>query len=271
MVRQQTNSIQQGGNKKRSKTVFFIAGLIVLVTLGCCIGYYVYLQETVEQPQVEQQSLLPASSGTVADTPEPARVKNPIDFTALHETNPDIYAWINVPGTTIDYPICQDPNNESFYLDHGIEGNYSGPGAIYTEWVNNKVFTDPVTLVYGHAGYTDIMFDTLHYFNDAEFFAAHEYFTIYTPGHILTYRIVSSYTYDNRHIINTHDFAKEEVLMEYYDFVTDPTSMSKNVREGVVLTQNDRIVQLSTCMQNLLLTSNRYIVTGQLVEDQLTY
>ena len=34
-----------------------------------------------------------------------------IDFERLHKINPDIVAWIEVPGTNIDYPVVQ-------YLPH---------------------------------------------------------------------------------------------------------------------------------------------------------
>ena len=40
---------------------------------------------------------------------------NPIDFASLKETNDEIYAWINVPGTKVDYPILQSKESDDFY------------------------------------------------------------------------------------------------------------------------------------------------------------
>jgi len=267
----QSDSPQNGAaQKKKSKTPFIVLGIALLMVLGGGIGYYIFLQSIPSPlPVVElRPQLIPIIDET---EPEPERVENPIDFEALSQINPDVHAWISVPGTTVDYPICQEPNDNAFYLNHDFEKSFSNPGTLYTEVVNSKSLTDSVTLIYGHVGYPEIMFSTLHYFNDKEFFDSHEYFTIYTPGHILTYRVISAYVYDDRHIMNTFDFAREEVLAEYYNFITKPDSMSYNIRDGVTLTADDRIVQLSTCMENLLLVNNRYIVTGQLVEDQLTY
>lgn len=40
-----------------------------------------------------------------------------IDFERLHKINPDIVAWIEVPGTNIDYPVVQGKDNEE-YMHH---------------------------------------------------------------------------------------------------------------------------------------------------------
>ena len=260
--------------KKINKPLFFILGFLVLLILGAAIGYWVYHQNVSELQATSPGSTFAPMLLTDIPQPkqEPVKVENPVDFDALKAINPDVHAWLTVPGTYIDYPVCQDLEDEAFYLDHDMERNFYSPGTLYTERMNSRTFNDPVTLIYGHAGYPDIMFTTLHYFNDKEFFDSHEFFVIYIPGHILTYRVISAYVYDNRHILNTNGlFLDKKILEEYYTYVANPDSMSRNVREGVTLTKDDRIVQLSTCMENLLLTSNRYIVTGLLVDDQLTY
>jgi len=261
--------------KKPNRLLLALLGFAFLVVLGGAIGYWVNLQSISEPPPVDDprpQYGVPRPNANTTSQPEPVKVDNPIDFGALQAINPDVHAWLQVPGTYIDYPVCQSLQDETFYLDHDLEGNYYGPGTLYTELMNSRTFSDPVTLIYGHAGYPDIMFTTLHYFNDTEFFNTHEYFTIYIPGHILTYKVVSAYVYDARHILNTHGlFLDKKVLAEYYNYVVNPDSMSKNIRDGVTLKPDDRIVQLSTCMENLMLSGNRYIVTGLLVDDQLTY
>ena len=43
-------------------------------------------------------------------------VKN-LDFAKLREENPDIYAWICVPDTDVDYPILHHPTDHNYDLD----------------------------------------------------------------------------------------------------------------------------------------------------------
>ena len=93
-----------------------------------------------------------------------------IDFEQLHIDNPDIYAWIYVPGTLVDYPVLQHPTDNSFYLEHNIDGSAGYPGCIYTELYNKKDFSDRNTLMYGHNMANGTMFATLHYYENSQNF-----------------------------------------------------------------------------------------------------
>ena len=59
----------------------------------------------------------------------------------------DVYAWLTVEGTRIDYPIIQHLSDDSYYLSHDIDGQPTKYGAIFTERINNQSFDDPVTIV----------------------------------------------------------------------------------------------------------------------------
>ena len=111
------------------------------------------------------------------------------------------------------------------------------------------------------------MFCELHKFENEEFFNENEYFSIYTPGHILTYRVVSACKYDDRHILNTFNFDNPEELREFFNSILEPTMIPRNVRSGIELDDDARVVVLSTCMST---SAYRYLVNGVLVEDTLT-
>ncbi len=201
-----------------------------------------------------------------------SRVENPIDFASLRLENPDIYAWIYIPDTKVNYPVLQSPTDDSFYLNHDKDGNYSDAGAIYSQLANKTDFSDPVTVLYGHNMNSGGMFATLHYFENKEFFDSHQDMYIYTDGHIYTYKVIAAYQYDNRHILNSFNFADTAVTQQYFDSVLNPNSLVMNVREGVQLSaESDKIVQLSTCTGDANRLVRRYLITGELVSDQQTY
>lgn len=53
-----------------------------------------------------------------------------LNWEKIKRINPDIVAWITVPGTEIDYPILQCSTwNE--YLHKNYKGEYSYPGSIF--------------------------------------------------------------------------------------------------------------------------------------------
>ena len=59
---------------------------------------------------------------------EPVEV--PVDFQALFDVNPDVYAWIKIPGTNIDYPVLQREGDNAYYLNHDWEGK-KARGALF--------------------------------------------------------------------------------------------------------------------------------------------
>lgn len=252
----------------KKKGVIVLVVLLVLLLCGGAagVGFIVWQQVAMDKAATQQQ----ASQPEPVVIEEDERPENPVDFASLKQQNPDIYAWVSIPGTDVNVPILQSVVDDNYYLDHDVDGNYSIAGAAYTQRANATDFSDPVTVVYGHQVENGSMFTTLHYFENADFFAEHDEMYVYTVGRILTYKIVAAYQYDDRHILNSFDFSDPAVVRKYFDSVLNPTSMLVNVREGVVLDADDKIVQLSTCMDPVMRDATRYIVTGVLVDEQET-
>lgn len=259
-----SSDAQKDGKDKRA-TALKVA-LVVLIALTLA-GVAHLVWQNVNMQKVADEGAQDAPSVPTEETD--SRVENPIDFASLRVENPDIYAWIYIPDTNVNYPVLQSPTDDSFYLDHDKDGNYSEAGAIYSQLANSTDFSDPVTVLYGHNMKSGGMFATLHYFENKEFFDSHEEMYIYTDGHIYTYKVIAAYQYDNRHILNSFNFADTAVTQQYFDTVLNPNSLVMNVREGVQLTAgSDKIVQLSTCTGDANRLVRRYLVTGVLVSDQ---
>lgn len=189
-----------------------------------------------------------------------------IDFEDLQiNTNEDIYAWIYIPDSKIDYPVVQHPEDNYYYLNYNLDGSKGYPGCIYTENYNAKDFSDPNTIIYGHNMKNGSMFAGLHKFEDIEYFDANPYIYIYTPDELLVYEIFAAYEASSEHILYNHDFSNEIVYSVYLDEVFDTRSMVCNLRENVEVTTEDRIITLSTCIANK--PNNRYLVQGVLLNE----
>ena len=190
-----------------------------------------------------------------------------IDFEELNSINPDIYAWIYIPGTNVDYPVAQSPKDDSFYLSHNIYGEYQFSGTIYSEHMNRLDFADPVTVLYGHNMLNGSMFATLHNFADESFFKKHNTCFVVTKDKLYTYLIYSAYVYDDRHIMNSFNFNDEQVRLEYFDYTLDPRTYSGLVKDKVKLDKDSKVLTLSTCTNGG--GNTRYLVQGVLVDEQL--
>lgn len=188
--------------------------------------------------------------GTAKETETKVYEGCPVDFAGMWETNEDVYAWITVPGTVIDYPILQHATDNTYYLNYNIDGSYGYPGCIYTENLNSKDFTDNNTVIYGHNMKNGTMFAGLHKFEDASFFEEHTKVYIYTPEKELDYTIFAAYIYDDRHLLYSFDFANEEVYATYLEDIRNMRSMNALIREDITVTAEDKIITLVTCIGN---------------------
>ena len=193
-----------------------------------------------------------------------------IDWNKLHERNTDVYSWIYVPGTKVDHVVVQPSKSKSdlYYMNRNLDKDYEFAGTIFSERHNQKDFGDPVTVLYGHNMRNGGMFATLHRFKNHKFFKKHKKMYVYQPKRKLTYKIYSTFTYDDRHIMNSFDFNDAKVLKDFQKMTLAPKAFDKNVRKNTSLNANSKILILSTCTNGA--SNTRYLVMGVLVKDEQT-
>lgn len=187
-----------------------------------------------------------------------------IDFDYWQARNPDVYAWVRVPGTDIDYPILQN-EEDGYYLTHDIDRESNIYGAIYTEGMNSKDFTDPNTVVYGHNMIDDSMFGSLGDFNEDEYFNSHDGILIFTPGEKRTYEIVAAYEYPAEHILTSFNFGTPEGAAGYFQQISGfVQNTGGNIRSHTEI--KAPLLTLSTCTSDS--SAMRFLVQGVLIRTE---
>jgi sortase B len=263
--------------KSDSKKVLWKVAYGVMV-VGClvCIGvmamFLVKDKQQEEAAEVQQQELEEhfvtevATEVPVEETVEEPLAELPVDFEGLWEINPEIYAWIEVPDTKINYPVLQhEGEDQGYYLSRDIHGKSNQAGSIYTEDYNNKDFKDPHTILYGHNMKNGSMFHNVRYFAEKEFFEEHKDLFIYLPDRILKYEIIACYEYDDRHLLGSFDFDDEEAYGKYLEEIMNPRSMYTMIRKDREITVEDHLITLSTCVANK--PNNRRLLQAVLIEE----
>lgn len=222
------------------------------------------LEAEQQQEELKEQYVVEEVETEVVQEEELAEL--PIDFEGLKDINPEIYAWLEVPDTKINYPVLQhEGEDQSYYLTRDMYGEYKQAGSIYTEDYNNKDFQDYHTVIYGHNMKNGSMFHNVRYFADKEFFDEHQDLFIYMPGKILKYQIIACYEYDDRHLLGMFDFNDTDAYAEYLEEIMNPRSMYAMIREGKTVTVEDKLVTLSTCVANK--PNHRRLLQAVLVEE----
>lgn len=246
--------------------------IIALICLGLgltcgAIGIYKYIEEKnagKEYEKLQQEVVKEEPKPVEEPEPEPvSKVEIPIDFAALQQQNPDVYAWIQVPGTEVDYPILQSSNDNTYYLNHTIDGEEKKEGAIFTENYNTKTFEDPNTVIYGHDMKNGSMFQSIHKYMDRSFFDNNRDIVIYMPDQILHYKIFAAYLTDNKHLLMNYNFWSKDEYQQYLNSIFSMRDMKAFIDTSTEVTTEDKIITLSTCYAGI--STQRYLVQAVLV------
>ena len=240
-----------------ARIVLFLSIAVFLA----CIAYFV--NDYIQKKKIDDLGDNFSVSSTQSQDKSQQKVDVPVDFAALKRINKDIYAWVNIPNTPVDYPVLQNKKN-GYYLNRDIEKKWSVYGSIYTEDYNNKDFNDFNTLLYGHNMKNGTMFGSLKKFRDASFFEENRYINVYMENRILKYEIFAACTWDNKHILANRNFALAENRTSYLEEIFSVRDMNSQVAKDISVSADDRIITLSTCMNN---DEKRFIVSGVLVYD----
>lgn len=219
--------------------------LLMLVIALAGVGAGVYIewngterQEKETEPAEMEEDLAENTESSleqarINDSAEESEEHVLIDFSALRERNPDIFAWIQIPGTSIDYPVLQSGQSDTFYESHNAYREEDDAGAVYIELANLTNMCDFNTVLHGKAGTEENgPFADLYRFADSDFFEDHEYVYLDLDGNVLVYEIFAAYERENTSLIRTYDFTYLSGCRQFLDDLYEVRDMSMNLREG---------------------------------------
>lgn len=255
----------------QNKTRKVIIAILLVIAVGCAgylIWYYGTAAKTEKSYDRAKKIAKEETPKAEDDSEQTAGPEIPIDFEALKAENSDIYAWIKIDGTTVDYPICQNNEDDEYYLTHTWEGKEAPEGAIFTQACNSVNFTDFNTVVYGHqmGEGVDTMFHTLDRYLDEGYIEKYPNVVVYTPEHILTYRIFAAVVYDDRHLMNSFNYVMNDDRQAFLDSLANSRDLRNRYSDIESVTTEDHILSLSTCVTGE--SDHRLLVEAVLVNEE---
>ena len=205
----------------------------------------------------------PTEPSTPAEPTEPTILP---ELEAIYQLNNDLVGWISFPGSKINYPVLQTPDEPNYYLNRDFYGETSKWGAIY---VNEKCDvnkpSDNVT-IYGHNMKDGQMFGTLKKWQLKSYWEDHQTFRFDTLYERRTYQIFA--------VFKTTAISGEG--FQYHSFIDakDEAAFNKFIATikrldfydtGITPVYGDKIVLLSTCDSTL--AHGRFVVCAVLVDE----
>ena len=253
------------------KKQYLICAVICIVLCMICIGVIIasvfYVPPSEKTPNEDYIDLeIEKPINTEIDIQNTEEYVSPIDFDKLKAQNPDIYGWIEIPGTKVDYPLLQHKRDDSYYLRYNVNGVRTSSGAIYTEATYNSTdFNDKVTTIYGHRTVSDEMFGSLEaMYSSPNNIADHKEIIIYLPDRELHYQVFAATRYGTEHIMYTYNkFSYDTALEEFLFSVYNTGEQAANYDKDITITNDDKLIVLSTCLRYD--RTKRYLVLAKLM------
>lgn len=254
---------QRSSTKKKSTLLDNIISLVILIV--CTVGLIYSGKQlfTWVMNNIKSNSVINEVTD-IAGVPDIGKDENPgaefgINFERLLAANPDVIAWIRIPGTSVNYSLVQTDNN-SQYLRHSFNGAWNEFGWPFVDCSNAPDFSDKNTVLYGHNIVSGLMFADLaniaygYMGSDVEI-------DIYRKDYrLLTYKVFSAYEIDPESFYLTKTFLSDESYSTFLNTMTSRSLITYNQTVGV----DDTIITLQTCTSD---AKRRIIVHAKLVSN----
>lgn len=149
-----------GPVKKRDalSTLLIAVGVVLLLVAGFLWG-----QSRLRYMKQDKINKELASYVTVKDTElHTEKSEAPeVDWAGLKAVNDDVVGWLQVPGTTINYPVYQAEDND-YYLRTSATGEWSIGGQLFLDYQNTAPgMADQLSQIYGHHLLDGTMFEQI--------------------------------------------------------------------------------------------------------------
>ncbi len=212
----------------------------------------------------------PTPEPTATPEPTPAPVTNPYRDSFL--ANKDMAAWIQVPGTVIDYPVMWTPTDEEYYLYRDFDGSKNQNGCLILDTDSS---VDPLTtnlIIHGHNMKSGAMFGSILKYEQESYYQEHKNIILYTEGVQRNYEIIA--------VFRSQVYRKSDQVFKFYKFFQANTEEEfedfyKNIKAlslydtNVTAEFGDHFITLSTCTYHV--ENGRFVVVAKETEPGDTY
>ena len=169
-------------------------------------------------------------------------------YLALYEQNPDLYGWIRIDGTKVNYPVMFSPQEPERYLSKDYYGKKAKYGVPFVDGATDTQSRN--LLIHGHNARSGILFGDLDKYEEKSFWKEHRYIRFDTLYEERLYEIVA--------VCQTSALIRSDGVEQFFGFanIWDDISMmyytqflSRNVMydTGLSIGINSELITLSTC------------------------
>ena len=281
--------------KKTTRTILFSLAFLILFGIFAYSGIRLWLyysaagsaEDTYEDlSQLKPESTAPTLDLTPYETMTPGQlaeadeipytgVDDPgtgetvyllPEFEELYALNPDLVGWITIPGTRVDYPVVQRPQETDYYLYRDFYGKSSQWGCIYVREQCDVFRPSDNVVVYGHRMLDGAMFADLANYEKKSFWEAHPTLRFDTLRGHHEYEIICVMKISaNAHgSYAFHQFTDAVDPLEFYEFWANCQEHAL-YDTGIEPQYGDKLISLYTCEYSQ--TNGRLVVIARRISN----
>jgi len=182
-----------------------------------------------------------------------------VDFSELKRSNSDTKGWIQVNGTTINYPFVQTVDNV-FYLNHSFDKSYNEAGWIFLDYRNNINELDKNTILYGHGRLNKTMFGSLKNIIKSDWYSNKDNYVIKmsTETENTLWQVFSVYKIPTTSDYLQIKFSSDDEFLRLAHKLQKRSTFDFEVE----LVKEDKIITLSTCYND----SEKVVMHAKLIK-----
>lgn len=230
--------------------------LLVLIIIFCISAYQVSTEVLISGKESKAfEELAEQVSGTDAS------------YEPIQERNPDLFGWVYIEGTNINYPVMHTPNDPEYYLHRAFDKSNSKSG---TPFLSASCFEGCGNyIIYGHNMKNGKMFSALMKYKNREFYENHINISFDTATQAEKYEVIAAF-YSQIYSEN------EKNVFRYYEYtdLTDKAKFEEYIKQvkeaalydtGKSAAYGDQLLTLSTCSYHLRSDDGRFVVVAKKV------
>ncbi len=157
----------------------------------------------------------------------------------------DVFGWIYVPGTTIDYIVMQGTRQDSYkYLWRNPDGFKSKTGSLFVRYMADDDVKDAHTVIYGHRLKDhSLYFGALFEYKDPRYACDHNYAYLYKKDSVIKYELCSIHQGMDKDAVYFYPY---ELGSEEYEWMVDSIedTMTFHLKD---FDKRKEMLVLSTC------------------------
>lgn len=181
-----------------------------------------------------------------------------MDLAACKAQNEDFIAWLQIPGTPVDYPVVSTDDTK-YYLNHTFTGKKSYLGTLFSLGKTDYQLPSQNIAIYGHhiRSNDEVMFSPLLAYKDESYYDGHELIymdSLYRNGIYRIFAVINMRNGDWEP--STAVFADDA---EFLTFVNQARAQAL-YEINVEVNADNEILTLITCDRSYIPVTGRLVV-----------